>query len=119
MADNVSGDSVTVEGPGGLKAAATGSQTILALLALLLGLWIWYVGAYVHDAKADERSKVQVVATEQLANAIKEQTKAIKAQDRTQRTMVWVLTLPQAKRERLNLAEPEQIRELQRMDRDR
>lgn len=101
-------------GPGGVSGAFKGSQMLPLLLALFMAAWVWYLVIYVQDARAAEREKARVVASEELTKAIKDLAKASEKQDETQRTMIFVLTMPQAKREKLGLAEPRQLRELQR-----
>jgi hypothetical protein len=110
-------ETVTVEaGPQGVKGSVTGSQVLPVLLAGLIGAWAWYL-FYNHEARADDKTKAQVIATEKLAAAIDKQSKAIEQQERTQRAMIYVLALPQKEREKLNLVRPEILYEMQRYGR--
>jgi hypothetical protein len=109
-------EELNIEGPGGLKAGAKGSQTLTFLLTCLLGAWVWYL-FYNHEARADEKSKAEIVATEKLVQAVEKQSKAIEQQERTQRAVIYVLALPQKEREKLNLVRPEILYEMQRYGR--
>lgn len=96
-------------GPGGVEGTFKGSQTIHVLLTLLLGAWIAFL-FYIHDGRAAEWQKADLAEKAKLVAIVEKQEK-------TMRTMIYVLTLPQTQREKLRLAEPEQLRELQRYDR--
>lgn len=103
-------------GPAGVTGKFRGEQTLQILMAILLGAWVWYL---INNAevKAAERERMQMAATDKLVDAVKDQTKVIQKQDETQKTMIYVLTLPQAKRERLGLVEPDQLRRMRGYDR--
>lgn len=105
-------DELKLEGPGGVKAAFRGSQPLHFLLAILLGAWVWYL-FYNHEAAAHEKTKAQLEATEKLAKAVEAQTKAIEVNNRTQKGVIYVLTMPQKEREKLNLVRPEVLYEMQ------
>jgi mannitol-1-phosphate/altronate dehydrogenase len=108
----------SVEGPGGLKAAAKGAQTLPVLLTFAIAAWIWYVSTNV-EARADEKTKAQLVATEKLAAAVEKQTKALEQQEKTGRAIIYVLTMPQKDREKLNLIRPDVLFEMQGYPRER
>lgn len=100
-------------GPGGLTVESRGPQTTNILLAIAVCAWVWYVN-FNQDSKAADNAKVQVVATERLAKAIEGQTRAIEKIAKGQRVQAYILTLSPKERERLRLAEPDELRELQR-----
>lgn len=106
-------DEVSIKGPGGIEAAAKGSQTTNVLLALAVGAWVWYVN-YNQDAKAADRDRSNQVAIEKVAEAIKKQTEAIERVQERQEAQIWILSRPQKERERLELARPRIIYEMQR-----
>jgi hypothetical protein len=116
----VTQETVTVEaGPGGVKGSVTGSQVLPALLAMLLGAWVWYLVIYVQDAKSAEREKFRVVAIEEQTKAVKELAKAVERQEETLKALVYIQTMPQKEKERLNLVRPKVLYEMQGYPRER
>lgn len=96
-------------GPAGVSVASKGSQTINVLLAVAVCVWVWYVN-FTQDSRASERETARVVATKEVVDVVKQQTKAIEA-------LTYVSSLPDAEKRKLNLAEPESVRELRRRPR--
>lgn len=111
-------EELNIEGPGGLKAGFKGAQTLHFLVAILLGAWVWYVN-FNQDSRASERDVVRATAMKEMADAIAKQTKAIEQVERSQRAQIYVLTLSQKERERLNLVRPEVLYEMQGYPRER
>lgn len=99
-------DVVKIKGPMGFFATVTGKQIFPMLLVLLLAGSIAY-GLYLHDAKADVRVK-------EMKDTIFEMSKAIQRSEETQRAMLYVLSLKPEERERLNLAKPKVLKEMEK-----
>lgn len=104
MMSKPSPQEIEVSGPGGLKAHFRGSTT--ALIFTLIATTIGY-GAWRGDVKAEERNQA-------LMQKIKEQEVALRDLSQTQTIMIYVLSLPMAEREKLNLMQPKGLREMQR-----
>lgn len=81
-------EQIQAEGPFGLKISGTGPNTVLALLMVLCFV---AVAALVWMHHTDERANV-----DELKNSVAE--------------MVYVLSLPQDKREKLQLTMPDSLR---------
>lgn len=107
---------VDLKGPGGIGAAFSGSNTTVLLVLLFLVV----IGAasagmiYIFNQHDDNNNKHNA---EMLA-AIKVMTAAVEKNDKTQRetteAMIWVLSKPQAEREKLDLSKPRFVAEMQR-----
>lgn len=97
---------LNIKGPGGIGLSFKGSQLFPAILVLILALSFGYM-VWVHDGKGDVRYKENIVALNKVA-AIIERSES------TQRAMIYVLTLNQADREKLNLMKPRELQEMQR-----
>lgn len=104
-------EELTLEGAG-MKAGFKGGQTMALLLAALVSAWVWYQ-FNIHEAKAEDKAKAQIAATEKLAEALSKQTKVIEQVEKTQKGVIYVLTLPPKEREQLKLVRPEILYEMQ------
>ena len=83
------------------------SQLMLVVLVVLLaasGLW---VALKTHDAAAQTKADEQTKAVKELAVEVKNQGKSLEA-------VIYVLTLPEEERKKLNLSKPEKLKEMQR-----
>lgn len=86
------------EAPGGFKASFRGAQTQIVALMFLLLAFIVYVGkSYAEENKMRQEAIIQME---------KDNLRAIHG-------VIWMLSLPQEKREQLNLNRPEVIKEMQ------
>lgn len=114
-------EELTIEGPG-FKGGYKGGQLLPLLLALMVILAVYFIVSN-HEAKAADHAKSIEVATDKQTAAIEKLAEAVRLQAATaekgQRTMAYILSLPQAKREQLGLAEPDEIRQLRRGRYDR
>ncbi len=89
--DDKSADGLTLKGPGGWGITARGAQTILALLAIVL----IFLG-YLHHQDAH-------------VSFVDAQAQHQRIEDKFNE-MIYVLALPQADREKLNLSMPDSLR---------
>lgn len=101
------GESVEITGPAGISAKFInlGDKSMTVLLLLLLAAIMGYI-AYRGEAKADERAAVAVSGQKEVKDALARY-------EETQRALIYIMTLPQAQRESLNLAKPKALREMQ------
>ena len=99
-------EKLEVKGPGGMGFSFSGQQMFPLILILLLGSIFGYL-FFNSDLKADERSKHTVTA-------IHEMTKSNERAESTQRAMIFVLSLSQEERQKLNLMKPRELSEMQR-----
>lgn len=110
-------EEINVSGPGGVGFSFKGAQMFPVILVVLFGAFSAFL-FYQGDLRSAERDKVTEVAIasvrEANVKAISEVTEATNRTDRTLKTMIYVLSLPQSERERLNLLRPEGLREMQR-----
>ena len=106
MVTDDNGDQIKIDGPAGIGLTFKGQQMFPAILVILMSMVFGYL-FYTQNTKEEERYKVQVVALQAVESAM------IKA-DQTQQTMIYVLSLSQADREKLNLLKPRQLTDMQR-----
>ena len=99
-------EELNVEGPAGLKFAFKGTQLFPAILVLLLGAIFGYL-FFQHDGKDDDRSKATIAALKTVGDT------NVKA-EATQRAMIYVLSLSQEERQKLNLLKPKELSDMQR-----
>lgn len=104
MADEA--ESLDLKGPGGLGFSFKGQQLFAVILVLLLGAIFAYL-FFQSDAKADSRAKDTVAAIHAMTDS------NVKA-EATQRAMIYVLSLNQVDREKLNLNKPPELAAMQR-----
>lgn len=95
-----------VNAPGGWGAKFKGDQMFYLVVTMLLGAFIGYM-IYQNNAKATESITGVINAQAQLKASID-------AQIATQKAMIYVLSLPQTEREKLNLLRPKELAEMQR-----
>lgn len=84
----------------------SGGQMFPVILLLILSVVTWGL-FYQSTVKADERSVVTVKAIERLE-------KSTDKFEATQRALIYVSTLSQAEKEKLNLLKPKELTEMQR-----
>jgi hypothetical protein len=101
-------EELSVKGPGGIGLSFKGPHLFPVILMLVLA-GIFGVLFYQAETKADVRQWT-IVST---MNKLSELTEKAEA---TQRSMIYVLTLSQAEREKLALLKPKELREMQRRD---
>ena len=104
MADNE--EQFEVKGPGGMGFAFKGREMFPVILLVLLGAFCGFM-----TWQADSKSEARDAATHKAISEFKEAT--MKA-DETQQAMIYVLSLPQAEREKLNLMKPRGLTAMQR-----
>jgi predicted exporter len=94
-----------------------GKQLFPVLLTCLFALFIGYI-LWVHDTRADTREQAAVSSLSHVQAAIDRQEKAIREkiekEQSNQRVLVYVLSLTQDERTKLNLTKPPELREMQR-----
>jgi hypothetical protein len=95
----------------GIGAKFTGTQTFCAVLLLLLVAIVVYV-MNEHDKKQETRAASTVETMRALKDAVDRQAEA-------QQAFIFVLSLPQIEREKLNLAKPRMLYEMEAYDRER
>lgn len=95
-------EKVEVSGPGGWKAAFSGTSGLCIAVLICVAMLIWYLFGQ-NAMKVDRLIEAQAKTREE----VRENTE-------TQQVMIYVLTLPQPERERLNLMRPRKLSELQR-----
>lgn len=93
-------EGLEVNGPGGvgIKFHGSSSQNFMLLLAIFVCACIFGVASW-QDARATVRSD--------------EVKKSLTAYEESQRALIYVISLPQPEREKLNLAKPELLRRMQ------
>lgn len=99
-------EELNLKGPGGLGFSFKGAQMFPVILVLLLGAVFAYL-FFQADVKADGRNGY-------ITKAIDAMTASNVKAEATQRAMLYVLSLPQADREKLNLMKPRELQEMQR-----
>lgn len=99
-------EALEVKGPGGLGLTFKGGQVFPLILSMAIcgGL---YLMVKQHDDNT-KSSSIEVAAT------MKELKEAVKTSEETQRAMIYVMSLPQTERERLNLLKPKSLSDMQR-----
>lgn len=101
-------EQVEVSGPGGLGFKFKGQNplllTVLLMCALAGGLW-WVLNGHAAESKNN--------AAENAA-AMKALTAEVKGQSDTLKAVIYVLTLPEKERAKLDLQKPEKLKEMQR-----
>lgn len=107
MGDN--DDELNLKGPGGLGFMYKGQQLFAVILLLLLAAFFFWLNAQ-SESKADVRSATTLKAIEQMT------VSNVKA-EATQRAMIYVLSLSQVERERLNLMKPQELQAMQALSR--
>lgn len=101
-----SDESLEVKGPAGFGLSFRGQQLFPVILVLLLGTIFGYL-FFQSDTKADVRGKETVVVIQELKAAVDKF-------DSTQRAVIYVLSLSQEERQRLNLMKPKELSDMQR-----
>lgn len=99
-------DQIKVEGPAGIGLTFKGQQLFPAILVILFSLVFAYL-FFTHDAKDDARAAATIAALKGVQDA------TVKA-DATQRAMIYVLSLSQEDRQKLNILKPKEITDMQR-----
>lgn len=99
MAESLA-EGLEVTGPAGIGVKFHGSsgQNFMLLLAIFVCVCIFGVAVW-QDARATARSD--------------EVKKSLTAYEESQRALIYVISLPQPEREKLNLAKPELLRRMQ------
>lgn len=95
-----------VEAPGGWKLKLNGASTPAILVSALFCcamMWLWRTG----DVKADERNQAIIAAQKKVEDALT-------SYDRTNRILIYVISLSPSDREKLQLLRPPGLTELQR-----
>lgn len=113
MADD--DQAVELKGPGGIGFNFKGNNTtLLTVLLFLVMCGAILLVIYQHEAQAQVRQSDNVKRDTETKEVIKALTDAVKSQEKNQEAMIYVLTLPQDQREKLNLNRPDRLREMQR-----
>jgi hypothetical protein len=99
------GEEVEIKG-WGVGAKFTGPQMTCVLVLILMGAFIGVL-IYQHNAKADEGMASVARAQEAVRAELQQNREA-------QEAMIYVISLPQAEREKLNLSRPRKLTEMQR-----
>lgn len=111
------GNGVEVEAPGGWRGRVFGTAVIPVVLSSLLAVGLIYIVDKAQEAQVRLHRDI-VEHQAELANAQQEIILLIKNANEQNRAfqdgVVYVLSLPQAERERLRLQMPESIRRLER-----
>lgn len=108
-------DSVTnlsVAAPGGWAAAFSGKNTtilIVILFVIIAGVIINF--AIQHETSSQQRSNESIAAMKLMTAAIE---KTERTQRETTEGMIWILSKPQAEREKLDLSKPRFVADMQR-----
>lgn len=97
---------IEIQGPAGVKMSFRGQQTLAVLLVILFAS-IMAFGLWLHD-KRDEANNLAIIAALKAVAAVESKS------DATQRAMIYVLSLPQAERDKLNLMKPKELLEMER-----
>lgn len=93
---------VEVSGPGGWRAAFSGTSGLCIAVLCCVAFLIWFLFGQ-NALKIDALIEAQAKTREE----VRENTE-------TQQVMIYVLTLPQPEREKLNLMRPRKLAEMQR-----
>lgn len=108
--DTVTEASVTA--PGGWGASLRGKNSaFLQLVSVLTIAGTLFYLIDKHETNSETRSQQNVAALKALTVAVE---KTERTQRETTEAVIWVLTKPQAERERLELSRPKLITEMQR-----
>ncbi len=99
-------EELQLKGPGGLGFSFKGQQLFPVVLVLLLSAVFSYL-FFISDTKADSRGILTVKAIEEMTAS------NVKA-EATQRAMIYVLSLSQEERQKLNLNKPRELYDMQR-----
>jgi hypothetical protein len=103
-------DSIEVRaGPSGVGAKFTGTQIFCAVLLVLLAAIVVYL-LHEHDKKEEARATSAIETMRALKEAVDRQAEA-------QQAFIFVLSLPQPEREKLNLAKPRLLYEMEKYER--
>jgi len=108
-------EQVDIKGPGGIGFSFKGQSQLLLIVLLILGS-MGGVGYYLsqHEAAAQNRSSESDKKVEENTKAVKDLTMEVKAQGKSIEAVIYVLTLPESERAKLNLSKPDKLREMQR-----
>ena len=93
-----------------LAFKGTGMQLLVVLLAVVLAATVGFL-IYQHDAKADKQDLKTEAALQEVVKSI---DKNKDSNERKFNTLIYVLTLSEADRKKLNLAKPQDLRDMQR-----
>jgi hypothetical protein len=96
-------EGIEVGGPGGWRANFKGTNGICVAVLLGIGALTWFL-----FGRSDARVEALIQAQAETKKEVRENTE-------TQQVMIYVLTLPQPERERLNLMKPRKLSEMQGM----
>lgn len=102
----MSDEELGIKVPGGIGLWFKGSQMFPVILLLLLAAFVVLL-VWQSDSRSAQRDAETKAAISRLADV------AVKA-DETQQAMIYVLSLPQAEREKLNLMKPKGLTAMQR-----
>lgn len=97
---------VEVRAPFGWAAKFTGAQSMCAIVLILLGI-IVAGGIWWHNGEAKAASDKVVAVQQEVKEEMKTNREALEA-------VIYVLSLPQSERDKLNLARPRKLVEMQR-----
>ena len=90
----------------GIGAKFSGPQVTCVVVLLLLGAFLGYA-IYQHNADAHESLTAVVHAQEAVKDELKQNREV-------QEAMMYILSLTQAEREKLNLTKPKKLQDMQR-----
>ena len=93
-----------------LAFKGTGMQLLVVLLAVVLAATVGFF-IYQHDAKADKQDLKTEAALQEVVKSI---DKNKDSNERKFNTLIYVLTLSDVERKKLNLAKPQDLRDMQR-----
>jgi len=101
-------EQVELSGPGGMGLKFKGQSQMLLTVLLMCALagGLWYV---INGHAAESKSGM----SENTA-ALKALTAEVKSQGDTMKAVIYVLTLPEKERAKLDLQKPEKLKEMQR-----
>lgn len=101
-------EQVELNGPGGIGLKFKGQNPLLLTVVLMCtcagGLW-YVINGHAAESKNDAREN---------AEAVRALTAEVKSQSETVKAMIYVLTLPEKERAKLDLLKPEKLKEMQR-----
>ena len=109
----MSDEQIDMKGPGGFGFSFRGNQMFPVILVLLLAAIFFYL-FFQSDSKADDRDKKADERAKETITAIQEFRDAATKADSTQKAMIYVLSLSQEERQRLNLMKPKELSDMQR-----
>lgn len=103
---------VDLKGPGGIGAAIKSSSTIvLAVMLFLVVAGAFGFGIARHEEMSQQRANETTAAIKAMSEAT---AKLAATQRETSEAMIWVLSKPQAEREKLDLSKPRFVSDMQR-----